>query len=93
MPGIGKRTAERIIVELREKVGSEQGVAAARAPIVARRGEDGAVEHRALARAGLLELGYGPEEADELLRDAEGESAEELIGEALRLARSDGART
>jgi Holliday junction DNA helicase RuvA len=87
VPGIGKRTAERIIVELREKVGvgGENG-AAARSPIVARRGEP---QHpRMLAREGLLELGFAPGEADELLRDADGESAEELIAEALRLARS-----
>jgi holliday junction DNA helicase RuvA len=87
VPGIGKRTAERIIVELREKVGvgGENG-AAARSPIVARRGEP---QHpRMLAREGLLELGFAPGEADELLRDADGESAEELIAEALRLARA-----
>jgi holliday junction DNA helicase RuvA len=87
VPGIGKRTAERIIVELREKVGVESGSAAgARTPIVARRG---GVQHpRTLAREGLLELGYVPGEADELLRDVDGESAEELIAEALRLARA-----
>jgi holliday junction DNA helicase RuvA len=87
VPGIGKRTAERIIVELREKVGVDGGAdAAKRTPIVLRRGE---TEHpRVLAREGLLELGYGPAEAEELLRDVEGETAEELIGQALRLARS-----
>jgi Holliday junction DNA helicase RuvA len=87
VPGIGKRTAERIIVELREKVGVDGGAGAAeRTPIVLRRGES---EHpRVLAREGLLELGYGPAEAEELLRDVEGETAEELIGQALRLARS-----
>ncbi|HEX7610119.1 MAG TPA: Holliday junction branch migration protein RuvA [Solirubrobacteraceae bacterium] len=85
VPGIGKRTAERIIVELREKVGVDAGLAE-RTPIVARRGEG---EHpRLLAREGLLELGYGAAEAEELLRDVEGETAEELIGQALRLARS-----
>jgi len=87
VPGIGKRTAERIIVELREKVGVSDGAGAgARTPIVARRGQP--AEPRALARAGLLELGYGPEEADELLGEAEGESAEQLIAAALRLARA-----
>ncbi len=88
VPGIGKRTAERIIVELREKVGVESGAGAApvRMPIIARRGE--AQPPRMLAREGLLELGYGSEEADELLRDAEGDSAEELLGHALRLARA-----
>jgi Holliday junction DNA helicase RuvA len=84
-PGIGKRTAERIIVELREKVGVGAGEGG---PIrVTRRG--GGAEHpRALARAGLLELGYAPAEAEALLQDAEGESAEALIAHALRAARS-----
>jgi Holliday junction DNA helicase RuvA len=87
VPGIGKRTAERIIVELREKVGVESGAGVvARTPIVARRGEPS--DPRALARAGLLELGYEPGEAEELLAEAEGETAEELIGQALRLARA-----
>jgi Holliday junction DNA helicase RuvA len=87
VPGIGKRTAERIIVELREKVGVDGGAGiAARTPIVARRGEGR--QPRELAREGLLELGYAPAEADELLREVDGSSAEELIGQALRLARS-----
>ncbi len=86
VPGIGKRTAERIIVELREKVGVDTDARAPRTPIIARRGE--AHSPRALARAGLLELGYEPGEADELLAEVEGESAEELIGSALRAARA-----
>jgi len=87
VPGIGKRTAERIIVELREKVEVKGGASAGpEAPIRARRGEQ---DHpRTLARDGLLELGYVPGEAEELLRDAEGDSAEELIAHALRLARA-----
>ncbi len=86
VPGIGKRTAERIIVELREKVAVRSEAGAGRVPIVARRG---AAQHpRVLAREGLLELGYGPGEADELLREAAGESAEQLLGDALRLARA-----
>jgi len=86
VPGIGKRTAERIIVELREKVAPDVPGAPSRVPLVARRGRPG--DPRTLARAGLIELGYGPEEAEELLADAEGESAEELISGALRLART-----
>lgn len=86
VPGIGKRTAERIIVELREKVGVDAGADAVRVPIVARRGE--APDPRMLAREGLLELGYALGEAEELLRDAHGESAEDLIGHALRAART-----
>jgi Holliday junction DNA helicase RuvA len=86
VPGIGKRTAERIIVELREKVAGEAAADAVRVPIVARRG--GALDPRSLAREGLVELGYSHAEAEELLRDAEADSAEALIGEALRLART-----
>ena len=86
VPGIGKRTAERIIVELREKVGQAGGAGEqADQAIVARRGEG---HPRMLARDGLLELGYTPAEAEELLRDAGGDSAEELIAHALRLARA-----
>jgi holliday junction DNA helicase RuvA len=86
-PGIGKRTAERIIVELREKVGVKSGAGAAPdQPIRARRGDP--LHPRTLARDGLLELGYAPGEAEALLSDAEGDSAEELIAHALRLARA-----
>jgi holliday junction DNA helicase RuvA len=83
VPGIGKRTAERIIVELREKAGVE---ADSSLPILARRGDG----PRGLARDGLLELGYSASEAEELLDGAEGESAEELIAHALRIARAVG---
>ena len=37
-----------------------------------------------MARDGLIELGYAPGEAEELLRGAEGDSAEELLAQALR---------
>jgi holliday junction DNA helicase RuvA len=87
VPGIGKRTAERIIVELREKVVGVDGTASD-GQILVRRvlAGDGA---RGLARDGLLELGYGPGEIEELLRGAEDDmSAEDLIAHALRTARA-----
>jgi Holliday junction DNA helicase RuvA len=88
VPGIGKRTAERIIVELREKVGERSAAPLGTdTPIVARRGQRS--QPRELARDGLLELGYAPGEAEELLREAEGDSAEELIAHALRFARAE----
>ena len=70
MPGIGKRTAERIIVELREKVAGK-----ATDEIVVRR--TASDDPRTLAREGLLGLGFTPQEADRLLdrdgrRDARG---------------------
>jgi Holliday junction DNA helicase RuvA len=77
VPGIGKRTAERIVVELREKVDAPS--------IVITRGGDGAP--RGEARDGLIDLGFPPATAEELLQAAEGETVEELIQSALRLAR------
>jgi len=80
VPGIGKRTAERIIVELREKVGESLGEG-----IIARRVADAAP--RQVAREGLLELGFAPAEVERLLADAEGATAEELLAAALRATR------
>jgi holliday junction DNA helicase RuvA len=82
-PGVGKRTAERIIVELREKVGATAPVPA----VAIRNGGAGTDDPRMLAREGLLGLGYSPVEADELLVDAVGEQPEDLIAHALRTAR------
>ena len=76
VPGIGKRTAERIVVELREKVGA----APAGDPIVVARGDD----PRLLARDGLVGLGFSPQEAEELLHEASGETPEDLIAYALK---------
>ncbi len=78
-PGVGKRTAERIVVELREKVGT----ALADDAISVTRASD----PLGLARDALLGLGYGVAEIDELLVGAAGESTEDLIAHALRSAR------
>jgi holliday junction DNA helicase RuvA len=80
VPGIGKRTAERIIVELREKVAGR-----VTDEIVVRR--TAADDPRMLAREGLLGLGFSPQEADGLLDGADGETPEDLIAEALKAAR------
>jgi Holliday junction DNA helicase RuvA len=78
-PGVGKRTAERIIVELRDKVAST----VAEDEISVTRGDD----PRSLAREALAGLGYGPDEIEALLDRAEGDSAEQLISHALRSTR------
>jgi Holliday junction DNA helicase RuvA len=79
VPGIGKRTADRIIVELREKVAGQSAIE----EIVITKTDD----PHTLARQGLVGLGFSAQEADELLADAHGETPEDLIGEALRAAR------
>jgi Holliday junction DNA helicase RuvA len=79
VPGIGKRTAERIVVELREKVGA----APPDDPIKVARGDD----PRLLAREGLVGLGFSPQEAEELLDGAPGETPEDLIAHALKGSR------
>jgi Holliday junction DNA helicase RuvA len=80
VPGIGKRTSERIIVELREKVaGSLEEEVALEAT------EDG--DARALARDGLVNLGYAPLEAEQLLDGIDGEGdPQALLAAALRKA-------
>lgn len=87
VPGIGKRTAERIILDLKDKVAAEIGVDPDGAEITA----EGPVEPRTEARDGLIGLGYTPQEAERLLDEGEGESAEEMIQSALR--RAAGARS
>ena len=82
VPGIGKRTAERIIVELREKVAGELEGDADDAEITITGPED----PRSLAREGLLNLGYTPQEAERLLDGGEGDTPEELVQAALRKA-------
>jgi holliday junction DNA helicase RuvA len=79
VPGIGKRTAERIIVELREKVAGEL-----EEEVALGTGEEG--DPRALARDGLVNLGYAPLEAEQLLDGLDGGDAEELLATALRKA-------
>ena len=59
IPGIGKKTAERIVLELKEKLGS---VAVAAVPVP---GGDG--EPHLVAREALVELGYTLLEAEQAL--------------------------
>lgn len=84
VPGIGKRTAERIILELRDKVttvAEEAGEAVVPA----------ASDARSLARDGLINLGYAPLEAEQLLDGVgTGDDPQELIGAALKRAAASG---
>jgi len=77
--GVGKRTAERIVVELREKV----GVTLPDQTITIMRSDD----PRTLARDALLGLGYNPQEAESMLEGVKGDTPEDLIADALRAIR------
>jgi holliday junction DNA helicase RuvA len=83
VPGIGKKTAERVIVELRERIAGELAAQPAAVPAEA--------SARVLAREGLVGLGYDPAEAESMLDEASAEAGddaqpEDLIGAALRTA-------
>jgi holliday junction DNA helicase RuvA len=78
VPGIGKRTAERIVVELKSKVED---------PITITRTAKDEHDPRALAREGLVGLGFNPNEIDALLDGASGDTPEALITHALKASR------
>jgi Holliday junction DNA helicase RuvA len=77
VPGIGKRTAERLVVELKDKVVPSGVPTVLRA---AARSDDPAL----LARDALLGLGYSLAQADAMIAEATGTTTEELIASALR---------
>lgn len=77
VPGIGRKTAERLVVEMRDRLAAEEGQAQAGLP-------GGGAESEAFGA--LIALGYKPAEASRLLKSAgPGEhSTEELIRRALQ---------
>lgn len=82
LPGIGKKTAERLIVEMRDRVGDwAPANLSAMAPSSAAAGN--AVND---AISGLIALGYKPPEASRLVMELDGDdqSSEEIIREVLR---------
>ena len=82
IPGIGKKTAERIVVELRDRV---DGMAVAGLP---RSGGPVPADPQSEAAVALQQLGYKPAEVSRLIKDAvaEGDTAEAIIRKALRAA-------
>jgi Holliday junction DNA helicase RuvA len=77
IPGIGKKTAERIVLELKEKL-----AVAALAPVVV-----GDVDDHVVARNALVELGYSIADAERALAETDVASTpEERVRQALRRA-------
>jgi holliday junction DNA helicase RuvA len=74
IPGIGKKTAQRVVLELKEKLGLEHELAEAGGPEL-------------VARDALVELGYTVVEAERALAATDPEApAEERVRQALKAA-------
>lgn len=81
-PGVGKRTAERIVLELRDRLGT---LAPADGPAP---DADGGADLYLQARDALVALGFRAEEADAALADAPADAgAEELVRLGLKALR------
>ena len=78
IPGIGKKTAQRVVLELKERIGADVGGPDAK--VVAGGGH-------LVAREALVELGYSVTEAEQALAPIDPElPPEERIRQALRAA-------
>jgi Holliday junction DNA helicase RuvA len=78
IPGIGKKTAQRVVLELKEKLtGADLSLA----------GEPGAADAHLVAREALVELGYSLAEAEQVLASIDPElPPEERVRLALKAA-------
>ena len=85
-PGIGKKIAQRIVLELRDKRSKEQLETASASSPVAAAAVSGGVNHTQEAVAALMVLGYTQAEALHAMEglDAAGMDAEEIIRQCLK---------
>ncbi|OGI49039.1 MAG: Holliday junction DNA helicase RuvA [Candidatus Muproteobacteria bacterium RBG_16_65_34] len=83
VPGVGRKTAERLIVEMRDKLPVNPGAPATAASAAA---GDVAADPVSEAVSALIALGYKPQEASHMVRGVPGKdlSAEEIIRQALK---------
>jgi Holliday junction DNA helicase RuvA len=83
LPGIGRKTAERLIIEMRDRIEKDWGAApGASPPAVRKPGESNPVSEAVDA---LLALGYRPNEASRMVSQVQG-AAELSTEEVIRLA-------
>ncbi|HZY33812.1 MAG TPA: Holliday junction branch migration protein RuvA [Rhodanobacter sp.] len=83
IPGIGKKTAERIVVELRDRLDGMSAI-----PGATPRATGAPLDAAGEATVALQQLGYKPVEVSRLVQKvaAEGDDAEAIIRKALRAA-------
>lgn len=88
LPGVGKKTAARLLVEMRDKLSGTDIAPSLNAAPAQASDESPGVGTSADARHALVALGYKPAEADRLLRglDTDTLDSEALIREALKRA-------
>jgi Holliday junction DNA helicase RuvA len=94
LPGVGKKTAERLIVEMKDKIAALGLAAPDEFQLSSMAGPDTQTEtattdHRAEAESALIALGYKPVQASKVIQQVhktlgDGASSEELIRSALR---------
>lgn len=85
LPGIGKKTAERLIIEMRDRL-DKLDISSSETPVIS--STTAAVDHSPLADAvsALISLGYKPVDANKMVRsvDATDKCSEEIIRLALQ---------
>lgn len=85
LPGIGKKTAERLLIELRDKIQQVAGVD--ETPEAAHGGQGGEpLDAQSEAETALIALGYKPQDAAKMIKrvNAPGMSLEDLLKNALK---------
>ncbi|MEY4933299.1 MAG: hypothetical protein RLZZ403_1619 [Pseudomonadota bacterium] len=86
VPGVGRKTAERLLIEMRDRVKSFGAVATTTVAIPGTEGVNPGIQSEAFSA--LVALGYKPPEVTRLLKLAEAgaETTEDLIRRALQVA-------
>ena len=87
LPGVGKKTAERLIVEMQDRLGRLSLDNAAGVPasdVGGSAGPQGSSSNRGQAIAALEALGFKGAEARRMIKDSDGASVEEIIRDALK---------
>tara|TARA_B100001059_G_C17730229_1_gene525773 strand:+ start:240 stop:839 length:600 start_codon:yes stop_codon:yes gene_type:complete len=82
LPGVGKKTAERLVIEMRDRLGDIETSASPHSAVTS--ATTGIVEE---AESALIALGYRPQDATKMVSRAESndiDSAEQLIRAALK---------